>query len=77
MRKTNISDTFFFTSSIEAPKLQRPPETFVPSTKKTPLLKEQLKNGLRFKQGNFGMSYTPRSGGHVMHLVGYEGDCPL
>jgi hypothetical protein len=43
----DISDTFFFTSSIEAPKLQRPPETFVPSTKKTLLLKEQPENGLR------------------------------
>jgi hypothetical protein len=30
----NTSDTFF-TSSIEAPKLQRPPETIVPSTGKT------------------------------------------
>jgi hypothetical protein len=43
----NISDTFFFTSSIETPKLQRPPDTSVPSTEKTPLLKEQPKNGLR------------------------------
>jgi hypothetical protein len=41
-----ISDTFFFPSLIEAPKLQRPPETFVPHTEKTPLLKEQPKNGL-------------------------------
>jgi hypothetical protein len=54
----NISDTFFFMSSIEAPKLQRLPETFVPSTKKTLLLKEQAKYGL-FKQGNFDMSDTP------------------
>jgi hypothetical protein len=30
LRKINISDTFFFTSSSEAPKVQRPPETFVP-----------------------------------------------
>jgi hypothetical protein len=37
---------YFFTSSVEAPKLQRPPETFVPSTEKTLLLKEQAKNGL-------------------------------
>jgi transposase len=43
----NITDTFFFTSSTEAQKLQRPPETFVPSTEKTLLLKEQPKNGLR------------------------------
>jgi hypothetical protein len=43
----NISDTFFFTSSIEAPKLQRPPETFVTSTEKILLLKEQPKNGSR------------------------------
>jgi hypothetical protein len=34
LRKMNISDTFFFTSSIEAPKLQRPLETFVPSMEK-------------------------------------------
>jgi hypothetical protein len=46
VKKMNISDTFFFTSSIEAPKLQRPPKTFVPSTEKTLLLKEQPKNGL-------------------------------
>jgi hypothetical protein len=45
MRKTNISDTFF-TSSIAAPKLQRLPETFVPSMEKTLLLKERPKNGL-------------------------------
>jgi hypothetical protein len=42
----NISDTFVFTSYVEAPKLQRPPETFVPSMEKTLLLKEQPKNGL-------------------------------
>jgi hypothetical protein len=42
----NISDTFFFTSSIEDPKLQRPPETFVPSAEKNLLLKEQPKHGL-------------------------------
>jgi hypothetical protein len=41
----NIFNTFF-TSSIEAPKLQRPPETFVLSMEKTLLLKEQAKNGL-------------------------------
>jgi hypothetical protein len=34
LRKMNIFDTFFFTSSVEAPKLQRPPETFVPSMEK-------------------------------------------
>jgi hypothetical protein len=67
---TNISDAFFFMSSIKAPKLQRPPETSVPSTEKTLLLKEQSKNGLHFKQGNFYMSDTPRSG---RHLVGYGG----
>jgi hypothetical protein len=42
-----ISDTFFFTSSIEAPELKRPPETFVQSTEKILLLKEQPKNALR------------------------------
>jgi hypothetical protein len=42
----NISDTFFFTSSVGAPELQRPPETFVPSTEKILLPKEQPKNGL-------------------------------
>jgi hypothetical protein len=47
LRKINISDAFFFISSIEAPKLQRLPETFMPSTEKTLLLKEQAKNGLR------------------------------
>jgi hypothetical protein len=43
----NISDTFSFTSSIEAPKLQRQPETSVPCTEKALLLNEQPKNGLR------------------------------
>jgi hypothetical protein len=43
----NTSDTFSFTSLIEASKLQRPPETFVPSTEKTLLLKEQPRDGLR------------------------------
>jgi hypothetical protein len=33
-------------NSIETPKLQRPPRTFVPSTEKTVLLKEQPKTGL-------------------------------
>jgi hypothetical protein len=42
----NISDTFF-TGSIQAPKQQRPPETFVLSMEKNLLLKEQPKNGLR------------------------------
>jgi hypothetical protein len=42
----NISDTFFM-SSVESPELQRPPDTFVPSTEKALLLKEQPKNDLR------------------------------
>jgi hypothetical protein len=42
-----ISDTFLFTNSIESPKLQRQPETFVAFTEKTLLLKEQPENGLR------------------------------
>jgi hypothetical protein len=42
----NISDTSFFTSPIEAPKLHKPPETFMKSMEKTLLLKEQPKNGL-------------------------------
>jgi hypothetical protein len=55
----NISDTFFFTSSAEAPKLQGLPGTFVPSTEKT-LMAQKL--FARFKQGNFDMSDTPGSG---------------
>jgi hypothetical protein len=35
LRKRNISDTFFFTSSIEAPKLQGPPEALMLSNEKT------------------------------------------
>jgi hypothetical protein len=31
----------------QAPKLQRPPKTFVSSTERTRLVKEQPKNGLR------------------------------
>jgi hypothetical protein len=69
----NIPDTFF-TSSIEVPKLQRPPETFLPSTEKTTAERTAQKLFARFKQGNFDMSGTPRSG---RHLVGYEGDYPL
>jgi hypothetical protein len=42
----NISDTFFM-SSVEAPKLQRLPRTFLPSMENTLLLKEQPENGLR------------------------------
>jgi hypothetical protein len=66
LRKTNISHTFFFTSSIEAPKLQRPPKTFVPSTEKTTDKRTAQKWFARFKQG-----------GHIMHLVGYGEDYPL
>jgi hypothetical protein len=73
----NISDPFFFTSSIEAPKLQRPPETFVPSTK-TLLLKEQPKNGLRASNKVILTWVTLRArGGHAVHLVRYGGDYPL
>jgi hypothetical protein len=41
--KNKHYDTFCFMSSIEAPKLQRAPETFVSSMEKTPLLREQSK----------------------------------
>jgi hypothetical protein len=47
VEKMNISDTSFFTSSAEAPKLQRPPGTFVPFTENTLFLIEQAKNGFR------------------------------
>jgi hypothetical protein len=70
----NISDTFFFTSSIKAPKLQRQPEIFVLSTEKTIAERTAQKWFARFKQGNFDMSAIPRSG---RHLVGYGGDYPL
>jgi hypothetical protein len=74
----NISDTFYFTSSIEAPKLQRPSETFVLSTEKTLLLKEQPENGLRASSKAILTPVTLRArGGHVVHLVGYGGDYPL
>jgi hypothetical protein len=43
----NFSDNFFFTNSIEAPKLQRQQQTLMPSTGNTSLLKEQPKNSLR------------------------------
>jgi hypothetical protein len=58
----NISDTFFFTSSIEAPKLQRLPETFVPSTEKTLAERTAPKWFVHLMQGNFDMSDTPRLG---------------
>jgi hypothetical protein len=51
----SIFDTFFFTSSIEAPKLQRPPETFVPSTEKTITERTAKKWFARFIQGKFDM----------------------
>jgi hypothetical protein len=74
----NISDTFFFTSLIEASKLQRPSKTFVPSTEKTTLLKEQPKNGLRLSNKAIFTRVTFLAwGGHVVHLVGYGEDCPL
>src|SRR5690349_9306327 len=42
----NISDTFFFMSSIKDQTLQWPPKTFVLSTEEILLLKEQPKNRL-------------------------------
>jgi hypothetical protein len=78
LRKINISDTFFFTSSIEAPKLQRPSETFLPSTGKTLLLKEQPKNCLRASsKANLTLVTLRAQGSHVVHLVKYGGDHPL
>jgi hypothetical protein len=78
LRKMNISDTFFFMSSIEAPKLQRPPETFMPSTEKPLLRKEQPKNSLRASSKAILTRVTLRArGGYVVHLVGYGGNCPL
>jgi hypothetical protein len=78
LRKINISDTFSFTSSIEAPKLQRPPQTFLPSTEKIQLLKEGPKNCLRSSSKAILTRVTLRArGGHVVHLVGYGGHYPL
>jgi hypothetical protein len=78
LREMNISDTFFFTSEIEALKLHRPPETFLPSTKKTLLLKEQPANDLRASSKAILTSVALRSrGGHVVHLVGYGKHYPL
>jgi hypothetical protein len=61
----NISDTFFFTSSSEAQKLQRTPETFVPSTEKTLLLKVQPKHGLRASSKAVLTRVTLRSRGGI------------
>jgi hypothetical protein len=69
--KMIISHIFFFTNSIEAPKLQRPTEIFVPPMEKNLLLKEQPKNGLRATSKAILTSVTLRArGGHVVHLVG-------
>jgi hypothetical protein len=74
----NIFYTFFFTSTIESPKLQRPPKTFVSSTENTQLLKEQPKNGLRALSKVILTRVTLRSRGrHGVHLVGYRGGYPL
>jgi hypothetical protein len=73
----NISDTFFFMSSVEAPKLQRLPETFPPSMEKTLLLKEQPKNGLHASSKAILTMKLHAWGGHVVHLMGYGGDYPL
>jgi hypothetical protein len=62
LRKINIPDTFFLTSSVEAPKLQRPPELFVASTEKTVAEITARKLFTRFKEDNFCMSGTPPSG---------------
>jgi hypothetical protein len=68
----NISNTCFM-SSFEPPKLQRPPETFVPS-----VLKEQPENGLLSSSKAILTQVTFHDwGSHVVHLVGYGGDCPL
>jgi hypothetical protein len=78
LRKMNISDTFFFTSSVEAQKLHRPPKIFVPFTEKTLLLKEQRKSGLRATSKAMLTSVALRvRGGHVVDLVVYGGDYPL
>jgi hypothetical protein len=74
----NISDTFSFTSSIEVLKQQRPPETFVPSTEKTLLLKEQPKNVFCASSKAILTLVTPRfSQDNAVHLVGYGGEYPL
>jgi hypothetical protein len=75
VEKMNISDAFFFTSLFEAPKLQRPPETFVPFTEQTLLLKEQPKNGLRTSSKAILTWVTFRARGG--HIVGYGVDSPL
>jgi hypothetical protein len=78
VEKMNISDAFLFTSSVEAPELQRPPETFVPSTEKTLLLKKRPKNGLRASSKVILTLVTLGSSqDNVVHLVGYGEDYPL
>jgi hypothetical protein len=59
LRKTNISNTFFFTSSIKAPKLQRPPKTFVRYGDDSIAERTAQKRFACFKQGNFDTSDTP------------------
>jgi hypothetical protein len=82
LRKMNISDTFF-TRSVEAPKLQRPPETIVPSMEKTIAERTAQKWFVHFKQGNFHMSVTLRlgrpccaSGGIWWDMNCLRGICP-
>jgi hypothetical protein len=78
LRKMNISGTVSFMSLVEAPKLQRLPETFLPSTEKTLLLKEQPKNDLRASSKAILTWVTLRARGcHVAHLVGYRRDYPI
>jgi hypothetical protein len=69
----NISD-IFFTSSVEAPKLQRPPETFVPYTEKTITERTAQKWFVRFKQGNFDMTLRAWGGiwWDMKRMVHYE-----
>jgi hypothetical protein len=56
-------------------QLQRLPKTFVAVYAEDPIAEKTAQKLFPcFKQNDFDMSDTPRSG---RHLVGYGGDCPL
>jgi hypothetical protein len=74
VEKNEKFPTSLFYEFNRGSKLQRQPETFVPSTETIIAERTAQKWFARFKQGNFDMSDIQRSG---RHLVGHGGDCAL
>ena len=59
-RNWNISDIFFFLSSIESRKQRRRPVTFAPCMGTMPSERARQENGSRFKEDRFDISDIAR-----------------